>query len=50
MIAALPDVNGDGKSDIWSSGGDTKLYFHSNIQGPGTEVGTSGWQNFSALS
>ncbi|MFE0037796.1 FG-GAP-like repeat-containing protein [Streptomyces sp. NPDC059015] len=50
LIAALPDVNGDGKSDIWSSGGDTKLYFHSNIQGPGTEVGTSGWQNFSALS
>ncbi|MFJ3975970.1 FG-GAP repeat domain-containing protein [Streptomyces sp. NPDC090021] len=50
LITALPDGNGDGKTDIWSSGGDAKLYFYSDIKGSGTEVGTGGWQNFSALS
>ncbi|MFE9258632.1 FG-GAP-like repeat-containing protein [Streptomyces sp. NPDC006879] len=50
LITAAPDLDGDGKSDIWSSGGDAKLYFYSDIRGGGTEVGTGGWQNFTALS
>ncbi|MEU3657942.1 FG-GAP-like repeat-containing protein [Streptomyces sp. NPDC032161] len=50
LITAVPDGNGDGKTDIWSTGGDGKLYFYSNIQGSGTEVGPSGWAIFSALS
>ncbi|MFC9799401.1 FG-GAP-like repeat-containing protein [Streptomyces bacillaris] len=50
LITAAPDANGDGKTDVWSTGGDAKLYFYSNVQGSGTEVGTGGWSVFSALS
>ncbi|PKV88217.1 hypothetical protein BX283_5828 [Streptomyces sp. TLI_146] len=50
LFTAVPDTNGDGKPDLWSTGGDGKLYFYSNIQGAGAEVGIGGWKNFQQIS
>ncbi|MBD0745306.1 hypothetical protein [Streptomyces sp. CBMA152] len=50
LFTAVPDANGDGRPDLWSTGGDGKLYFYSDIQGGGTEVGLGGWRNFQNLS
>ncbi|WP_435973518.1 hypothetical protein [Streptomyces sp. Qhu_M48] len=50
LFTAVPDANGDGTSDIWSTGGDGKLYFYPNALGAGTIVGTGGWGSFQDLS
>ncbi|MFF9569881.1 FG-GAP repeat domain-containing protein [Streptomyces sp. NPDC014685] len=50
LTTAVPDADGDAKTDIWATGGDARLYFYPNISGSGVAVGTSGWQNFQALS
>ncbi|MFE3941298.1 FG-GAP repeat domain-containing protein [Streptomyces sp. NPDC059118] len=50
LFTAVPDANGDAKSDVWATGGDAQLYFYPNISGSGVAVGTSGWNNFQALN
>lgn len=50
LMSAVPDANGDGKSDMWATGGDGKLYFYASILGSGVVVGNSGWANFRALN
>ncbi|MFJ5612928.1 VCBS repeat-containing protein [Streptomyces sp. NPDC093221] len=50
LLTAAPDADGDGKPDVWSSGGDGKLYFYSGIQGSGTAVGTAGWNGFQQIA
>ncbi|MFI9624501.1 hypothetical protein [Streptomyces sp. NPDC052042] len=50
LLTAVPDADGDAKADIWATGGDTQLCFHSNISGSGVSVSTSGWQSLQSLS
>lgn len=50
LITAVPDANGDGTPDVWTTGGDGKLYFYPNVQGTGNEVGSGGWSGFQDLS
>ncbi|MEU2117129.1 FG-GAP-like repeat-containing protein [Streptomyces sp. NPDC016459] len=50
LFTAVPDANGDGTSDIWSTSGDGRLYFYPNALGAGTVVGTGGWSSFQDLS
>ncbi|MFF3979177.1 VCBS repeat-containing protein [Streptomyces sp. NPDC001828] len=50
LFTAVPDANGDAKPDIWSTGGDGRLYFYPSIEGAGTAVGTGGWSGFQQIS
>ncbi|MFD4374322.1 FG-GAP repeat domain-containing protein [Streptomyces sp. NPDC058486] len=50
LFTAVPDANGDGKSDLWATSGDGKLLFYSNPAGVGTVVGNGGWSEFQSLS
>ncbi|WP_063739432.1 VCBS repeat-containing protein [Streptomyces sp. SS] len=50
LITAVPDANGDGTSDIWTTGGDGVLYFYPNTLGTGVNVGSGGWTAFQDLS
>ncbi|MFE5911447.1 FG-GAP repeat domain-containing protein [Streptomyces wedmorensis] len=50
LITAVPDANGDGTSDIWTTGGDGVLYFYPNTLGTGVNVGSGGWTGFQDLS
>ncbi|MFE5709607.1 VCBS repeat-containing protein [Streptomyces sp. NPDC056501] len=50
LFTATPDANGDGKSDLWATGGDGKLYFYADPRGIGTIVGTGGWSPFQNLA
>ncbi|MFE9127278.1 FG-GAP-like repeat-containing protein [Streptomyces sp. NPDC007148] len=50
LYTAVPDGGIDGRADIWATGSDGKLYLYSNLSGSGVAVGTSGWQNFQAIS
>ncbi|MEV8454688.1 FG-GAP-like repeat-containing protein [Streptomyces sp. NPDC052095] len=50
LLTAVPDADGDGKADVWATGGTDQLYFYPNISGSGVSVGTAGWLGFQALS
>ncbi|MEU3401362.1 FG-GAP repeat domain-containing protein [Streptomyces filamentosus] len=50
LFTAVPDANGDGKSDLWATSGDGKLHFYSDPAGGGTVVGNGGWSEFQYLS
>lgn len=50
LLTAVPDANGDGTSDIWSTSGEGTLYFYPNATGSGTVVGSGGWSPFQDLS
>ncbi|WP_406133054.1 FG-GAP-like repeat-containing protein [Streptomyces zaomyceticus] len=49
LFTAVPDANGDGTPDIWSTTGEGQLYFYPNAVGSGTVVGTGGWSSFQDL-
>lgn len=46
----MPDAGSDGKADIFATGSDGNLHYHSNLSGSGVVVGTGGWLDFRALS
>ncbi|MFB9513610.1 FG-GAP-like repeat-containing protein [Streptomyces purpureus] len=50
LLTAVPDADGDGKADLWATGGDSKLYSYSDLSGSGVVVGIGSWSNFQALS
>ncbi|MFE3071580.1 VCBS repeat-containing protein [Streptomyces sp. NPDC059247] len=50
LFTAVPDANGDGTPDIWSTTGDGTLHFYPNSLGSGRMVGTGGWSGFQDLS
>ncbi|MFF3788011.1 hypothetical protein [Streptomyces sp. NPDC001933] len=50
LFTAVPDANGDAKTDLWATGGDAQLYFYPNISGSEVIVGTSGWNDFQTLN
>ncbi|MFJ9638579.1 VCBS repeat-containing protein [Streptomyces sp. NPDC101178] len=49
LLTAFPDAGSDKKADIFATGSDGKLYFHSNLTGSGVAVGSSGWLGFQSL-
>lgn len=50
LFTAVPDANGDGTADIWSTTGEGTLFFYPNALGSGRMVGTGGWDEFQDLS
>ncbi|MFD9046374.1 DNRLRE domain-containing protein [Streptomyces zaomyceticus] len=50
LFTAVPDANGDGTADIWSTTGEGTLFFYPNALGSGRMVGTGGWDGFQDLS
>ncbi|MFJ3301120.1 hypothetical protein ACIRP4_05230 [Streptomyces bacillaris] len=50
LLTAVPDAGTDGKADIFATGSDGNLHYHSNLSGSGVVVGTGGWLDFRSLS
>lgn len=50
LFTAVPDAGSDGKADIFATGSDGNLHYHSNLSGSGVVVGTGGWLDFRSLS
>ncbi|MEV5687468.1 VCBS repeat-containing protein [Streptomyces sp. NPDC052164] len=50
LLTAVPDAGSDNRADIWTTGGDGKLYVYPNLSGSGVVVGTDGWLDFQAIS
>ncbi|MFD9219521.1 VCBS repeat-containing protein [Streptomyces sp. NPDC060064] len=50
LLTAAPDNGTDGKADLWATGSDDKLYAYPDFRGPGTAVGTGGWNNFQSIN
>ncbi|PCG87712.1 hypothetical protein CIB93_01290 [Streptomyces sp. WZ.A104] len=57
LIAGASDANGDGVADMWATAGDRTLKFYKGatsangpVDGPSTQVGSSGWHGIKSIS
>ncbi|MFF7205329.1 VCBS repeat-containing protein [Streptomyces sp. NPDC008141] len=50
LFTATADTATEGKTDLWATGSDDKLYAYPDFRGPGTAVGTGGWSAFQAIN